>query len=284
MKQLKALMIKEWNTHWTTLMIPVWFTGGIYLIGLLAGLISLIKNGYMFVFETADVTGFTSPDMLLYMANSVGTVVLGYVAVISAMILADAMINGGFKRKCEIMHLSQPVSIMEMISVKYLWMTAGMFLMLGVLSFVNSLIITSVAGYYAHVSFISGLAGWWQSWLDMCLIIIFAGSLAWFFAGIFKRKSFFMGVLVIAGIEIAKAILNGVAGLHLPSLAGYLISHLTLQSNFDANNQMMMVTSLDKFIAWRWDAMLSWFSLQKIILSAVFFAAGAFFYKKRQVF
>ena len=44
MKQIKTLLKKELQTHWTTLLIPSWFTAGVLLVSL-AGMIYALIQG-----------------------------------------------------------------------------------------------------------------------------------------------------------------------------------------------------------------------------------------------
>ena len=45
MKQFKALIRKEWQTHRSTILIPLWFTGAVYVIGILGLMINFIREG-----------------------------------------------------------------------------------------------------------------------------------------------------------------------------------------------------------------------------------------------
>jgi hypothetical protein len=283
MKQCKALIVKEWNTHRTALLMPVWFTVGVYISALLGWIISLLKGEGISSAIRLQGPPFGMDDLMLYGITAGSTALLGIVAIISAITLADSLINGGYKRRCEILHFSQPVSFIKIAGVKHGFMSLGMILLYGLISLVNTLVITAISGQYIDSQFYYAITGWLQSWASMSLTILLLGSLFWFFAAIFKRKSFFFGVLVILGIQVVISILNYTAGWHIPSLLEYLSNLISLQINFDPEVPQGGVVDLDNIIKLGWQNLISWTSLLKLAYSTVLCAAGAWIYKIREL-
>ncbi|HNX37996.1 MAG TPA: hypothetical protein PL124_06325 [Candidatus Cloacimonadota bacterium] len=284
MKQIKSLFIKEWQTHRMSFLMPLWFTLGVYVIGLLGWILSLIKgSGMSFQTEFIGVKPAMA-DIILWGSTTGTTIMLGIVAMITAITLADSTINGGFKRKCEILHLSQPVSLVKIVGTKYLFGIFGSILILGVLSLVNSVVISLFTGYFTSSHIYYGMVGWLQGLISISFSILFLGSLWWFFAGLFRRKSFFMGMLVILGIQAAISILNYTAGLHIPSLTGYLAKLSMISINFSPGHSSLPgLASVDKYIGMQWAEIWDWDSLLKVIYSAVFCVGGFLLYRRREV-
>ncbi len=283
MKQCKALLRKEWNTHKAGFLMPLWFTGGVYVTALLGWIISLIKgSGIVYQIQTGEIP-FGMENLLLYTGSAGAAALLGFVSLVTAISLSDSLINGGFKRRCEILHLSQPVAFSKIAITKYLFICAGTILLYGALSLVNSLVISLGTGYLIHTQTYYGLVGWLQIWILMSLSILFMASLFWFFAGLFKRKSFFMGILTIMAIQAVISILNYTAGWHIPSLASYLAELVAVNVSFDPESANLGIQNINLVIQQAWQNIFSWNSLLKVIYSAVLFIGGAWLYKRREL-
>lgn len=283
MKQCKALFKKEWNTHGKAFLIPLWATGAVYAIALIGWIISLIRG--QGITSMMQMQGMPAGyEALTLYGTTVGvTALLGVVAMITAAILADSVINGGFKRRCEILHFSQPVSFLKIIGSKFLLISLAMIIFFGLLSLVNAVVVTLLGRLQLSAGFQYGMLGWLQTFVAMSVTILFICSLAWFFAGLFKHKSFLMGLLVLLGIEVAIAVLNYTAGWHIPSLFAYLGELLTLQVEFDPETASAQTPSIDQIINLGWDSILSGKTVVKLALSAVFTALGAWLYKNREL-
>jgi hypothetical protein len=283
MKQLKALAIKEWRTNRSTLLIPLWFTLGAYAIGLLGLIIGLVKGQYSQMLISVQNVPSGMGNFLVYSSVYGVMVMLGSVAIISAITLSDSMINGGFKRKCEILHLSQPVSLIKIISVKYAMLTFGTILLFAGLGLVNSLVISFVQAYYTSAHIYFGLIAWFQATIEISLSLIFLASIYWFFAGVYKRKSFFFGTLTILGIQAAISIWTYTAGLHIPSLLGYIVRLGSIQFNVQPSHLNGGINRVLMLCEGKWQHLLSWDSVLKLLYSSVLFVAGYFLYKRKEL-
>lgn len=283
MKQCKALFKKEWDTHKTAFLIPLWVTGGVYVTVLLGWLIKLIKGDGMAAIVTMQEAAAGSHDLIFYQIGASVTVMLGIVAIITSVSLAESLINGGFKRRCEILHFSQPVSFVKIAGVKFLMISLATILLFGLLSFVNAALASLIGQKFLAGDFQSGLMGWLQSFIAVSFTILFAGSLAWFFAGLFKRKSLLMGLLVILGIQVIISILNYIVGWTIPSLTEYLAKLISLEVSLESNMPMQQIPSIKGIVASGWNSIFSWTSAVKIGLSAVFAVAGAWLYQRREL-
>lgn len=283
MKQIKALIVKEWNTNWTTFLIPLWFTLGVYVMGLIGLIINAAKGNLL---QTAITThGYPTgvENFALFSASSGSLIGLSFVATLSAIGLADTLLNGGFKRKCEILHLSQPVSITKILGVKYGFMLIGTIVLLGIITLINSIGISLFIGYYTGARLYFGLTAWAQLFIQIIFCLAFVSSLYWFFAGLFKRKSFFMGTLAILTIQAAISILNYTANLSIPSLTGYIISMSSVNPDLNYGAMVAGLSELNNYIDNQWHNMFNLKMLLQTIYSAIFCLAGAWLYRRREL-
>lgn len=283
MKQIKALIVKEWNTNWTTFLIPLWFTLGVYVMGLIGLIINAAKGNLL---QTAITThGYPTgvENFALFSASSGSLIGLSFVATLSAIGLADTLLNGGFKRKCEILHLSQPVSITKILGVKYGFMLIGTLVLLGIITLINSIGISLFIGYYTGARLYFGLTAWAQLFIQIIFCLAFVSSLYWFFAGLFKRKSFFMGTLAILTIQAAISILNYTANMEIPSLVSYILRLSSVQPEANFATMITGVSDLNKYIDGRWSNLFNTNTLMQIIYSVIFCISGAWLYRRREL-
>lgn len=281
MKQIKALLIKEWRTHRLTLMAPALFTVGAYLIGLLGIIIALIKGEQLNAIVSFGKIPPQYASIMLYGTVYALSVFVGVIGIVAAIILADNLINGGFKRKCEILHLSQPVSVIKIMLSKYAFMMKGLFIQIAVLTFINGLVVYLFQRYVMPTDIYYLMVAWAQALLEVCFSLLFVGSLFWFFAALFKRKSFFMGLILIFGIQAAISILNYTSGLHIPSLIGYIGELATIR--VDSSMEMLNFSTISRLISLKWSHIFSGLTIMKILYSAIFFVAGSTLYLKREL-
>ena len=281
MKQFKALLIKEWQTHWATLIAPAWFVCGVYAIGILGLILNLLKGtGSVQVWGSIPLG---MENYILWSSSAGLTMLLGSVGIISAIILADSMLNGGYKRHCEILHLSQPVSLIKIVGAKYLMLTLGMIIQIAAITFVNVLVLSLLMGYNSGASMYVGLSGWIQGFIEIALSLLFTSSLYWFFAGLFKRKSFFMGTLTILAIQVAISILNWTAGFQIPSFLGYIGRLAAVNISFDPSSATVNSANITALIDSHWQQFMVWDTVMKLVYSIIFYFGGFFLYKHREL-
>jgi len=284
MKQCKALIRKEWQTHKGSILIPLWFTGAIYVMGLLGLIINYIREGRITIVTGGMKVSAMEASAGLYGVTHALMAMLGMVSIITAVILADGMINGAFKRKCEILHLSQPVTMLKVLGSKYALLILGSVILMMGLSLINSLVLVGLANFWMPVNTYYAMVAWLQGSIGITLSLLVVASYYWLSAAVFKRKSFFMGTLVILGIEVAIAILNYTARLGIPSLMEYIGSLVTIQvyPGPQTGNPFGPLL-LDSIITRQWQSFVSWQTLLKLVYSAVFFLGGYWFYNRREL-
>lgn len=119
MKQFKTLLIKELRTHKNNLLIPVWATASAYLLILIALIIGYFKFGAEVIQLDIPAAASSNDIAIMYWAaNMVIASLIGFASFIGGLGMADNMLNDDYKKKCEIFHLSQPVSLIKILGSK----------------------------------------------------------------------------------------------------------------------------------------------------------------------
>jgi ABC-type transport system involved in multi-copper enzyme maturation permease subunit len=282
MKQFKALMIKEWTTHRGTLLVPVWVTLALYGVSILGLVISLIKTGAL-TFSTAGMNQLPSAQLDLIAWYSVAGMVslLGVLTVFLAMGISDGMLNGDRRKRCEIFHLSQPVSLLKIMAAKFAALFSGSMLVLLALVLFNSMVISAFMSHYMGSSFWVGIGGGLVAFLGGICSYLFAVSLVWFFSCVFRHKPILMALLIISGIEVSIHLLNYLVGWSIPSLWQYLakLMNLTVRAAQVGGTKIQSVNLVTKGL----DGIFNQDNLIRLVLTAVFLSGGYLFYKRREV-
>ncbi len=284
MKQFKALLTKEWQTHRKALMLPVWFTIAVYAIALLGYIINLLRTGNVWIEVTlpeADMIG-ANVQMITWVASYISFTVLGFISLFTGMSLADALLNGDYRKKCEILHLSQPVSLQKILCSKFLFVTIGALLILLLLSLFNASVITIGAAILTKNGTGFGYLGAIQGFMHFSFTYLFAVSLLWFFAAVFKNRSGLNLIIFFVAIEVATQLLNKLYGWTIPSLLSYLMR--LLFSNMEINTcQLSNPNMMKRIIEQGWSVILSVDNLMKSIYSVFFLIGSYFIYKRREI-
>jgi hypothetical protein len=282
MKQLRALIMKEWLTNRTNFLLPVWFSVGVYVVSLIGLVLNLLRgNQLRLAFSPLNLPEeMRSIVMFTSSAGAVGA--LGIISMISSILLADSLLNGSYKRKCEIFHLTQPVSQAKIIGAKFLFMTLGSMLLMGVVSLVNSLVVSISLRLLTGAHLYFGITAWAQTFIQYLFPFVFVSTMFWFFAAIFKRKSFLMGLLSILAIYTAISILNFTARMEIPSLLAYIFKLSTIQFNLRPEMMQGGMAPLVTIVENRWAQLLDFDSLMRVIYSVIFFLAGSILYCRRE--
>ncbi len=283
MKQCKALLKKELNTNRFSFLMPLWFTLCVYAVVLFAWIFSQVRGDGVIVSMQTELASTGNADLVIYIASMLLTALLGLISILTTIGLADNVINGGHKHRCEILHFSQPMSFVKIALSKFVFAIKGSILLLGALSLITSLLVSWLLSSQIGTPFQYGLVGWLQSWIQVSLSVLLLGSLAWFFAGLFKKNSLYLGMLVVLGLEVTRAILNYTARWNIPSPLGYLMDKVSVNIHFNPDQPHAGLPNLNLLISQGWQSILSWSTLLKLAASAVFTVAGAWLYKFREL-
>jgi hypothetical protein len=112
MKQFKALLRKEWQTHRFTFLIPSYVVTAFFVFSGLISIYGAIRYGMPDFISIGD-TSRIDPDLVIRGMLYSMSVVLGWFCILSSMQSNENMLNGDYVKNCEIMHNSQPVKYIE---------------------------------------------------------------------------------------------------------------------------------------------------------------------------
>ena len=286
MKQIKALLKKEWQTHRSALLIPSWFTGGVLLVSLIGVLYALFQGADMTFFVHWKPLKAELDKIVLWGLGIGGSTVLAFVAMIAGIVLGDGMLNGGNKRRCDIFHLSQPVSLARIIGTKFGLLSIGLYAQVAIISLlgisVTAPFVASKLGLpvsYAYLGVLQGLA-------SMALPFLFVCCFFWMASAIFKHGAFIKAILSVGGIEIARVILNRITGMAFPSLSEYLNQLAGMSRGSTPELTPATLASLggaDSVIQSFWTLAFDAYTWQRILFIIIFFGVGYWFYRRREI-
>lgn len=286
MKQFKALLVKEWHTHRRLVMVPIWVNLAVIFVILMGLVVNFVKTGSLVIVQGYDIEALAVnqyADTILWYITYIMAMVFGYIALFVNLGLADNLLNEDFKKKCEILHLSQPISIQKIMGAKLLFLIAVPMGIALALSVINGLVVSVYMNYLAGSNVLIGLIGIIQGFLTIFLPYVFSISLAWLASSIFKNRGllyFFLGFL---GLDLSTRLMNFLYGWKLPSIWDY-VSKLALvpirigRQNLGPSGEM--ASGLIDIV---WQSLPSADNLQRVLLAVFFVTASYFFYKRREI-
>lgn len=282
MKQCKALIRKEWQTHYKGFLIPLWFVLGVWAMMLISMALNLARNGVI-------ISGMEEPNISSALAGPIMfgliyALMLGFggLCILISVAMAESVINGDFRRKCEILHLSQPVSLFKILGAKFALVLPGSILLMLALGLLNSTIIGIITNTVIRVN----LGYFWNACLHssigIALNMMLISSFYWLCATVFRRKSFVLGTLILIAIEVAISILNRNSGLNLPSLFSHINWLIGSSTFMKGLTSVSLFSPEDYASATNWKAYLNSGTYLKFLYSSLFFAASYFVYQRRK--
>ncbi len=283
MKQFKALIKKEYATHKKVLLTPLWVLIGVYVLNLAGIFINWIRTGNINIAAYINFSHANQPNSLIWIICYFATLFIGYIALFSSAGLADSLINDDYRKKCEILHLSQPISLIKIMAAKlYLVIVVSLIITL-LLSLLNALILSIALKAMAGSSIGIGLIGAIQGFASFVCSFLFAVTLSWFLATIFKNKGLLYPILILAGIEITTIVLNGVNGWSIPSLVSYLMRLVFGNVTSGTMSLADLAVPIRVVIDSLWSKLLSTDNLMRLIYSLLAVSGSYFIYKRREI-
>jgi len=273
MKQFKALLIKEWQTHKFSFLIPAFVVAGFFI---LLGIISIygkIRYGMPVQFQD---NGQFDPKDVLWTMHYVMSIVIAWFAMLASITINDNMLNQDYHKKCEIMHHSQPVSLLKMLGAKLTLSVPIMLLQYLLLAVLSSLIVSAVFGFLGFNSWILGLQAVFSPLILVTISMIAATSLFWLFSCIFRKQAVMKVWLTLVVIDLLRLMLSRIWGDSLIlSPLSYYFRIITLPLS------VIKVSSSDFNFAW--DGISTMPNLISLGVSLLMFVAGYFIYKQREL-
>jgi hypothetical protein len=278
MKQFKALIIKEWHTHFKQMLIPLWALAALYVLSLVVFIYGTIRYDAPTVINAS--TDLATVNPVIFYVHFIASVLLGWLVVLTSMQLADATLNQDRVKNCEIFHLSQPVSLIKMLCAKAVFVMLGGFILYIILALINSLVMSGVFGILGFNSLAQGLNGLLNALPETLYATLTPTPLLWFFASIFRKNAFGHMVLVFAVVELVLYIMGKTWNLNLFSPMQY---YLDLLVSIKVSGSAIQQTMSAQGVSVSHAELLSGESLGRLGVSAVMLIASYFLIKRREV-
>ncbi len=278
MKQFKALLIKEWQTHWKTLLLPAWFLLAIYGFNLLILIYTYFKFGSeLNVFISAQ---HAQIDELIWGLHFGSSIILGFLASLAALILADVVINQDAVKKCEIFHYSLPVSLPKILLSKLAIVTVGSFLIFVVLAVLNSLVMTAFLAIFGYADLPLALNGLLNSIPYTIIFLLFFPAVYGFFASLFKKNAFGGMIGTFVMIDIMIYLLDMWLNTGTFSVQRYFMGVIGTPLRTTA---LMLSGQYSRLELYAWQDLSSKDSLIRFGISAILIVATYFIIKRREL-
>ncbi|MCK4956013.1 MAG: hypothetical protein KAS49_00145 [Candidatus Cloacimonetes bacterium] len=281
MHKFLALVKKDWYINKKAVLIPFWIVGGFYLINIIIMLVAYFTGQVdsMFSFPTNGVTA----QMMSYFANSIIVIFPGLLALLFVIICSQNALNEDKRRKCELFHCSQPVSIWQRTGSKY---TVGIFSNLVVfiiISILNFLVLNVILLFLDGFSISAAIQGLIQAQIVYIKSAIVIGSIGFFVSSIFEQSAFFKFIAILIAVNIIIVVLNTIYGWRIPSPLKYV---KTLIENTPKlpENQSLLDVDFAEVIKQNWARVLfNVKTIWQLVVSGVLFMAGTYIYGRKEI-
>ncbi len=293
MKQFKALILKEYNTHKKQFLVAIWINLGVYAAIIIGLIIDFVRNGKLNVISlNSSDFGQFSPDLIMWGVNFFLAIVPAVLIFFVAGVVTENILNEDFKKKCAIFHLSQPVNLWKIIGSKVAAITGIFSIVLLLLTLLNGIVVSTIMSFLFKSNFGYGMIAMVQSYLLNITNIIFFTSISWIFSSMFTEKSGIKSVGLIIGYETTRGILLNISGIKLPSFVMYTtklaFNNLhTVGVNFQTTKKFYTILpqndQLRLIIQETWLSILNGEMVLKLVISVGLFALSYYFYKKREI-
>ena len=307
MKQMKALLTKDFHAFRKGLMVPVWIVGGAYVLFFLMILYAYAKGNANIKISGFPLDVLTNPEMskAVSFAMQMG-MYLSFIGIVVGIIMvsvAALLLNSDVKHKCELFHRSQPVSVWKLTASRYLMGLGGMIGLALLLGIFNLLITNLMVGIGTplHINWWLSINGLLLSWLHLAVALLTVGSLCFVLSALFRDNAFGKGILGVAALEIVIQGMNGFYSLGIPSLAKALfrlvMSGLVRMgdslgnmhygvinfSNTCRPSDLHSFTLPPYFLHNLWSTLFTWDIAFKLLFCGVMFVLATCLYHRREV-
>lgn len=274
MRQFKALVIKEWHTHKHTFLIPSYVLASFFTMSALVSIYALIRYGGPNLYLEAD-SGFSAMDALrsLYYVMSV---ILGWFAIVASLPLADNLLNQDYHKKCEIMHHSQPVSLIKMLAAKLSLAIPLMLLQYLILAIIGWFIVASVAAILGFNSWGFGLITILSPMPLVFVSMLTLSSVFWLFSCAFRKQAVMKLWISFVVIDLLRQML--IRLWQVPStfsLVNHYFRILTLPLSLLSMQGAQVSLVLQRAFSQK--------NLVSLAVSILMYIAGYFIYKRREL-
>ena len=279
MQQIKTLLIKEYRTHKHVFLIPAYFLAGTYAFILIAVLIGWAKMGSISTGINLQAVDPHSIATGIWEANFISSMILVWAAIIAGAGLVDNLLNQDYAKKCEIFHLSQPVSLIKIASVKVLFLYGCELAFTLGLVLINSIVIGLLLTFLGFPGPFSGTFAAVQGFIAASITYVALVSIKWFFGCLGKTKSGLIMVMTILGIIIALEILGHFTQMDFYGPLDYIMGSIVKPTGLFVGG----LGNPPELKVQAWSAIFSLGTLFRFLVSAVLITLGYFLYQRREV-
>ncbi len=281
MNKFKTLIRKDWIISKKTLLMPFWITAGFYLLIILGIVIAYYKGDFQSKFFDFPID--TPINAISYIANLSVVGLPGLMSIIFIIMLMQGALNEDIRRKCELFHRSQPVSIWLRTGSKFYVGLIGNWIVLFLIALFTFIVVNIILATIHQFDVTTAISGMLQAFTAFVKTGLIIGSLTFFCSAIFKDKAFLKGLSILVAVQILFLIFNRMFGWDLPLPISYLIKLMT----FDAGQKVLV--GIDDFEALNliknaWNSILfNWKTLYQILFSGALFAGATLIYKNKEI-
>lgn len=281
MQQLKAMLLKEWYTHKKTFLIPLWVISVIYILSVVGYLYGSVRYGTPNILNSAP-----NPQQLqlvLWAIHYSAAIFIAWLCLLTALSLADGCLNQDYHKRCEIFHLSQPVSLAKILGSKALFCVGGVFVQYLMLAFLNYLVLAAVLAMFGFSSFGLGINALLNTIPYILSALLLVVPLMWFFSSLFRKAPFVKFMLFFAVYEVVRFMLEAAWNVKIFSLLGYynrlIFAPFEVLSRFNGNRGMIHFS----LVNWDWNWSATWDQLIWFGINVALIIASYFIYKRRSI-
>lgn len=296
MNKFKMQLINDCRLNRKNLLNPVLLFVILDLLAIISFFIFKSKLGldYQDMISFDIQTEIGTDDFMQSAWYLIGMGVLGFaglVQVIVAMSIGNQSLNLDRYKKCEIFYRSQPVSVWQYSTSKYIVAIVGPIVVMFFIGLINLLLTIPFLYPLIKFNFADAISGLWLSMLIYSKSIIVLGSLGFLVSAIFKEKATMKLILFLMAIQGTIYFAHFSIGTPAFNLFGYIVKLInplsgiaTLDANF-SNNGMESLNSIMEFRQMFNPRVLfiNWHSALQILASGLFYVLAVLIYKRREV-
>lgn len=283
MQQLKAIVLKEWQTQKNSFLMPFWVLSGIYGIGL----ISLIYGSIRFGLPTLVTASYNDPNFAeaIWTFHYGAATAIAWLCILTTFGMSDSTLNSDHIKKCEIFHLAQPISLIKILSAKALFAVGGIFVQYLVLATVNCVVLSVISGILGIPSLSLGLNAVLNNIPYVISGLILITPLVWFANSVFRKLGAMKAAIFLAVFEIIRGLFSLSWDISLYSPLGFI--NRVLFKPFNVASEHVLV-SMDfskvasNMAGWRWDY--TWEHLTWLMVNVLLIIASYHIYKRRNIY
>ena len=275
------MLLKEWYTHKKTFLIPLWVISVIYILSLLGYIYGSLRYG-----APNMINGVPNPaqlDLVLWSIHYGSAIFIAWLCLLTSVSLVDVCLNQDQQKRCEIFHLSQPVSLMKILGSKALFCVLGVFIQYMLISALNYLVLGSVLAIVGYPSFALGFNALLNTMPYMISALLLIVPLMWIFSSMFRKAPFVKLMLFFAVYEVIRFMLEAAWSLKLFSILGYynrlVFAPFEILSRFSGNRGLINFS----LVNWNWNWSASWDQLIWFGINVALVIASYFIYKRRNI-